>query len=163
MRFQIPNSKYTFFGTQSDFNHDKELLHLLPKVTDEYQLRKEMYENEILNNFNCDILYSGNTIIDKNRIVKDFKKLVKSKDMNKLTDNLYKFFHLHCGSIAHYNKEGWISTYPTVSDLYSFLYNNEYGQDIVSNQPYWYYDSIETCKELLRLVPKPYQILNKYF
>jgi len=55
--------------------------------------------------------------------------------MKWLTDRLYKFFSLACGSIAHYDIHGWINEYPTTQDVRSFLLKNEFGVCVLNGTP----------------------------
>jgi len=70
--------------------------------------------------------------------------------MKKLTDYLYKFLSLSCGSIAHYNKYGWIACYPTVYDLKQFFRRNEFGQRVLRYIPIWKTDAQVIVKEVER-------------
>ena len=88
------------------------------------------------------VLYDGNTVWSKDKILKDVKAIVKSKDMTKMTNHLYDFFNLCCGSIAHYNKLGWIDTYPTVTHLTQFFKRNEFGEKVINHIPHWKTDVI---------------------
>jgi hypothetical protein len=71
--------------------------------------------------------------------------------MSALTDYLYEFFHLCCGSIAHYNKHGWICEYPDIEAIKFFLLKNEYGQSVLKHQPFWASDRIEILKDVYRM------------
>lgn len=88
------------------------------------------------------VLYDGNTVWSKDKILADVKRITKNGDMTQMTNHLYEFLHLCCGSIAHYNKLGWIDTYPTVSDLKRFFANNEFGQKVIDHIPHWKTDVI---------------------
>ena len=76
-----------------------------------------------------DILFDGNSVWSRDRIIRDVRKVVKN-GMNSMTDYLYSFLHLKAGSIAHYNKLGWIDVYPTVNHLKEFFLRNEFGQRV---------------------------------
>jgi len=86
------------------------------------------------------ILYDGNSVWDVKRLMKQFKTFVKFYDYEHFPKYLYEFFSLQCGSIAHYNKAGWLSTYPTKDDLKEFFKSNEYGLRVESHPPAWHYD-----------------------
>jgi hypothetical protein len=88
----------------------------IQSVIDEYDLK-------------ASILFDGNSVWSKKRLVRDIRKVVK-KGMNSMTDYLYKWLSLQAGSIAHYNKFGWIETYPTVDDLRHFILRNEFGRRV---------------------------------
>ena len=87
------------------------------------------------------LLYDGNTVWDVKRLIKQFKTFVKYYDVKYLTEYLYEFFHLQCGSIAHYNKFGWFETYPTLDALKEFFKENEYGSSVMNYPPDWHYDA----------------------
>ena len=72
--------------------------------------------------------------------------------MSKMTDYLYEFLHLECGSIAHCNKQGWISVYPTVGDLRAFFLRNERGQHVSLSIPQWYTDAQVCVEEMARML-----------
>jgi len=88
------------------------------------------------------VLYDGNIVWSKDKILKDMKLIVKSNDMTKMTNHLYEFLSLCCGSIAHYNKMGWIDTYPTVTHLTQFFRKNEFGEKVINHIPHWKTDVI---------------------
>ena len=87
-------------------------------------------------NIRADILCDGNHVWSKKRILRDIRK-VKRQGMEKLTDYLYRFLSVTCGSIAHYNKYGWIACYPTIYDLRNFFRRNEFGERVLTYLPIW--------------------------
>lgn len=95
---------------------------------------------------NEQILYDGNSIWDVKRLIRHFKIFVKFYDYNHFPEYLYKFFHLQCGSIAHYNKAGWLETYPDLSALKNFFKSNEYSRPIKSYPPSCHYDAWKAVK-----------------
>lgn len=106
----------------------------------ESQARIKIQECIDSENIKADILFDGNSVWSKKKIIRDIKR-VKKQGMEKLTNYLYEFLHLSCGSIAHYNKFGWISTYPTLSDLINFFRRNEFGQRVLNYLPVWKTDA----------------------
>lgn len=92
-------------------------------------------------NIKADIMFDGNSVWSKKRILKDIRT-VKKGGMGKMSDYLYNFLHLSCGSIAHYNKLGWIECYPTVDNLKQFFIKNEYGNRVLNQTPVWHTDAI---------------------
>lgn len=100
------------------------------------------------------ILYKGNSVTPFSKTIADLKRVIKANDMNKMSDHLYKVIHLNCGSIAHYNKEGWIATYPTVHHLARFFRKNEFGENIAYHIPNWKSDFVSVAKEMLKLTEK---------
>ena len=98
-------------------------------------------------NIKAGILFDGNSVWGRKKIIRDIKR-VKNKGMNNLTNHLYNFLHLCCGSIAHYNKLGWIETYPTIEHLRQFFRSNEFGQRVLSYIPYWKSDVHNIVEEI---------------
>jgi len=111
----------------------------LPALT-ESKARLQIQECIDHENIKASILFDGNSVWSKKKILRDIKR-VKKHGMEKLTDYLYKFFHLSCGSIAHYNKYGWISTYPTLHHLKQFFRRNEFGERVLHHLPAWKTDA----------------------
>ena len=98
-------------------------------------------------NIRADVIFDGNSVWSKKKIIRDIKK-VKKYGMKKLTNYLYEFLHLSCGSIAHYNKFGWISTYPTIHNLRNFFRRNEFGERVLNYLPTWKTDAQVIVKEV---------------
>ena len=94
-----------------------------------------------------DILFDGNTVYGKKKIIRDIKK-VKKNGMQSMTNGLYKFLSLACGSIAHYNKQGWIYEYPTIDHLRDFFRRNEFGKRVLDHISHWDTDAKEIVKEI---------------
>jgi len=46
-------------------------------------------------------------------VVKNFSKVIESRDINNMTKELYNFLNLYCGFIAHYDINGFKSVYST--------------------------------------------------
>jgi len=91
----------------------------------------------------ADILYCGNTVWSRKQIIRNLKRIIKAGTLYDpkrlsyvpigsmlrmpvvgktiLSKYFYKFLHLECGSIAHYNIQGWVTHYPTLEDLKQFF------------------------------------------
>ncbi len=54
---------------------------------------------------------AGKTGIGNLPVVRKFRKVIESHDMNMMDKELYEFLHLYCGFIAHYNIYGFRETY----------------------------------------------------
>jgi len=44
-------------------------------------------------------------------VIKNFKEVIETRNIDKMNKELYEFLHLHCGFIAHYNINGFKDTY----------------------------------------------------
>ena len=84
--------------------------------------------------FKYDILYDGNSVYSYDRIMKDFKRYLDS-DAKDMSNRLYDFFNSNIGTIAHYDKEGWMETYSTIDDIKDLFDRNEYGERAVDYVP----------------------------
>jgi hypothetical protein len=108
------------------------------------------------------ILYKGNCIWSKTRIMRNLDLIIKRgtlygnkrvrwlkvggmltlpaapQDFKPLLSNyFYQFLHLNCGSAAHYDRAGWIGTYPTLDNLKKFFLKNEHGKRVIDWVPSW--------------------------
>lgn len=95
----------------------------------------------------AEFTFDGNGVYSKNKIIKDINR-VKKNGMDKMTNRLYEFLHLCCGSIAHYNKQGWIDEYPTIDRLREFFKSNEFGNRVLDDIPTWKTDVKEIVTEI---------------
>jgi hypothetical protein len=100
------------------------------------------------------ILYKGNSVTPLTKTLADLKRVIKANDMKKMSDHLYKVLHLNCGSIAHFNKAGWIDCYPTVQHLARFFRKNEFGENIAYHTPNWKADFSIVAREMLKMTEK---------
>jgi len=132
--------------------HIKPLLEGLSGNEDKDRLAIQDFIDET--GFKYDIVYNGNTVYSYDRIMKAFKRYIKS-DAQDMSDDLYEFFHLNLGTIAHYDKRGWMATYPTIEDIKSLFESNEYGNRVVDDVPAWKTD-------VKRIVNDMQNLLNRY-
>ena len=135
-REQVTN-KLSIYGSVKDNQRTKEILNDAPIVKvlldnfNEGVIRTELQELITNHKIQSAILYNGNTVWDFEKVIRGIK-LVKKRGMMRMTNYLYDFLSLACGSIAHYNKFGWIETYPTWEDLRQFFLRNEFGQRVLT-------------------------------
>jgi len=65
--------------------------------------------------------------------VRSIERVLSRRSIDLLTQEAYTFIHLYCGSIAHFNLEGWKHTYRDLRDFLNFfLLRNEYGVCLVN-------------------------------
>jgi len=111
---------------------------------------------------NVSILYRGNRVWSRRKILNNLERIIEKGTLygNKrvrwlrlgsmlylpatpadfkpvLSNYFYEFLTLCCGSIAHYNKAGWIGIYPTLEDLKQFFLKNEHGKPVSEYIPPW--------------------------
>ena len=144
MRKPLPiDSRVALFGNKKTIEETEIiLLKNIPQLPtlSESQARIRIQETIDHENIKADILFDGNSVWSKKKILRDIKK-VKKYGMKKLSDYLYQFLSLSCGSIAHYNKFGLIACYPTIQDLRIFFRRNEFGERVLSHLPVWKTDA----------------------
>ncbi|MEM4115154.1 MAG: hypothetical protein QXP59_04010 [Saccharolobus sp.] len=145
--------RITLYGSAKDIKETKSVLetHINELTGNEGQDRLIIQSLIDHNKLKADILYDGNTVWSYDKTIKDFKNLLKN-GMESMSDYMYEFLSLETGSAAHFNKQGWIETYPTINDLKEYFKKNEYGQTVLEYQPAWATDRIKIIKEMLRLL-----------
>ena len=148
------------YGNRREIGEARTVLDGLALTGDEHKDRLVIQAAIDQHKVKASILYDGNTVWSYDRVIRDFKRALRSGpskvteygngDYN-LTDYLYDFLSQACGSIAHFNKYGWIGTYPTKEDLKGFCRFNEFGKDILSDQPNWASDGQRIAKAILEM------------
>lgn len=131
MKLEI-DKRVAIYGSQKEISRTAEIITaLLPELPNmaEPQARLALQDLIDFKKFKTDILFDGNSVWSKDRIIRDIRKVVKN-GMTAMTDYLYRWLSLQAGSIAHYNKLGWIDVYPTVDHLRAFFCKNEFGQRV---------------------------------
>lgn len=144
------DSRVALYGSQK-YIKEAEIILLknIPEIPTLSQSQARLRIQDCMDNENVkiDILFEGNSVWSKKKILRDIRK-VKKYGMDKLSDYLYKFLSLSCGSIAHYNRYGWIATYPTIHDLRRFFQRNEFGERVLNYLPQWKTDAHRIVREI---------------
>ena len=142
--------RIALYGSKNAIDTAEELIErFFPKIAklSEGEARIELQSLIDTEPVKADILFDGNGVYSKKKIIRDIKR-VKKNGMQSMTNGLYQFLSLCCGSIAHYNKSGWIDVYPTIEHLRSFFRRNEFGQRVLDHVPHWKTDVKEIVKEI---------------
>lgn len=172
MRKEI--GKLAIFGSRKQIEEAEKALQVIDEevLKSEPKARLEIQQLIDDNKLKADILYDGNTVWSYDRIIRDIKRIKKKGILGNagyveiggmlrvpensakpiLSDYLYEFLSLSCGSIAHYNKAGWIAEYPTVEHLKEFFRHNEFGQRVLDYLPDWETDAkriVDTIERIL--------------
>ena len=168
------NKRVAIYGSQQDIDRAKEILtSKIPSLQSMNEPDARIVIQNLIDteNIKASILFDGNTVWSFNRIIKNIKRIKKAGVLGYagyipigsilsipsyqgegakpiLSDYLYHFLSLSCGSIAHYNKAGWIAAYPTVDDLRRFFMKNEFGQRVKTHLPGWETDVIRIVEEI---------------
>jgi hypothetical protein len=93
--------------------------------------------------------------VGKLPVVRNFAKVVESRDINYMNRQLYDFLNLHCGFIAHFNIDGFKATYSHPVDFANvfiphFDPEHRYFNDIWSCDEEPYRDTGFTKAEIKR-------------
>jgi hypothetical protein len=73
----------------------------------------------------------GTRRFSKERILKSVESVLKTRNINRLTQEAYEFITSYCGSAPHYNANAWKRAYADVRDFVNlFLKSNEYGVNL---------------------------------
>jgi hypothetical protein len=82
-----------------------------------------------------------NIYFRKDKILKSFESVLKTKKINHITQEAYEFITSYCGSVPHYNINSWKRAYSDIRDFVNlFLKSNEYGVNLekaVRNKENW--------------------------
>jgi len=149
---RIEGTKITVHGSKSEIEEAKRVVNeVIATLTGNEGADRLILQNNVVEKIHASILYDGNSVWNKKRLLRDLK-IVMNKGMESLSNELYHFFSLDCGSIAHYDKYGWISAYPNLWALRQFFKCNEFGQSILKHQPDWATDRIAIIKEMSKML-----------
>jgi len=145
------------YGTKADIARAQEVLSKVANLPDgvmEDWARRQL--QEIIDTFKLKaaILFRGNGVYSFDRTILAFKRVLKAGTTAKMSNDLYHFFSLCCGTIAHYSKYGWSDVYPDTAALRRLFERNEFGQSVVNHQPTWGTDRIKIAREMERLLQK---------
>jgi hypothetical protein len=84
----------------------------------------------------ADLLFQGNGVWSYNKTIEHLERVIE-QGMDHLSEYLYNFFSLCCGTIAHYSRLGWIDKYPDLEALRGLFRHNEFGERVLEHIPAW--------------------------
>lgn len=162
----------SFRGNKTQKETAKGALGLIPNLEQMKEAEARLKIQDLIDehDLKASILVNGNTVWSKKRILRNLDRIMKHGTLYLrrspryvpvgsmlrfpqggtpvLSKYFYKFLHLDCGSIAHYNIHGWICHYPTVDYLKKFFMKNEFGKRVVDWIPDWYADAKRIVEEI---------------
>lgn len=179
----IESHKIRVYGSKKDRDQAVKVLSTIPDllVLSESDARLGIQTLIDEHKLKADILYKGNSVWSKDRILRNLRRILKvgalaGKKVRTtyplacglsiptiqdyeliLSKYFYSFLTLCCGSIAHYNIYGWVGHYSDVEALREFFRKNEYGQRVLDWIPGWKTDAkriVEAIEVLLEVVPE---------
>ncbi len=99
-----------FLGTKKQKTVTELVILALPltgnEATDRIIIQDALDANTGMGN----VMYEGNTVYPKKRLLNELKKLRKSNDLTKMSDKMYQFLIMNF-DIAHSDKGGFIAYY----------------------------------------------------
>ena len=107
----VNGKKIKLYGSQEIVNTEKNIIESLELIGNEAVDRLVIQRCIDENKLKSKILYDGNTVYSFEKIVKEYKKLQKNGTLENLTREMYLFFTIACGDIAHYNIHGFRAYY----------------------------------------------------
>ena len=164
------------YGSPKEINRATDALKTIPNLLrlSEPDARLKIQKVIDEKKLKADILFKANGVWSCDRIIGNLRRIIKAGTLYDgkrptfipigsmlrmptigktiLSQYFYNFLHLCCDSIAHYNIQGWVATYPTVDDLKSFFKKNEYGKSVRDSIPYWKTDVQRIVKEIEKLL-----------
>ena len=169
-------NKITIGGPKKDCEKAEELLKTIENLETLREGTARLKIQQLIDNNNLKawILFNGNGVWSKKRILRNLRQIIKHGilyDQRKpsfipvgsmlrmptvgktiLSKYFYHFLIHCCGSIAHYNIQGWVATYPTLEDLKQFFKKNEHGKRVLDWIPGWKTDAMEIAKEIEKML-----------
>lgn len=141
-------NKITYFGSERDIKEAAKILNKHRSFTSMKEGKARLKIQELIDkhNLKATILFNGNNVWSKTRVLLNLHRIIKhgalynTEDQSKppiLSHYFYEFLHQDCGSIAHYDIHGWIHVYPTIEDLRKFFMKNEFGKRVLDWIPEW--------------------------
>lgn len=119
----LMDNKIRIVGDHNQIQRGMELFKDIDQSKPEAKNRCIIQDIIDTHNFKGTVLYNGNIVWPYKMTVRAFNTLFNEYDMHYFSDFLYKFMHLNCGTIAHYNKQWWIQQYPDPVDVKNLLLN----------------------------------------
>lgn len=159
------HAEVRIIGSKKDVETAEAIVKTIPDFENLPESRARLEIQKLIDeqSLKATILFDGNTVWSKNRILQNLEQIIQHGTLyNKkkprfipigsmlrmptigdciLSDYFYKFL-TDCGSIAHYNKQGWVAIYPTVENLKAFFKKNEYGHRVLDHIPKWKTDAL---------------------
>ena len=107
MRKELKN-KISVYGNRKEIEEAEKLLAKVHILGNEYDDRLKI-QQKVVPFTKASILYDGNTVWNKEKILKDIRRVIKN-GMEKMSDYLYEFLHLSCGSNSEGNRKRIVFT-----------------------------------------------------
>lgn len=168
--------KITIIGSSQEVASAFSLLLTIPELLVKNECEARLLIQDLIDKhrIKATIMFDGNTVWSKDRIIRNLKQIIEAGTLYNgkkpayipigsmlrmhcvgeciLSDYFYSFLNLYCGSIAHYNKQGWVTEYPTLEDLRAFFQKNEYGKRVLHDIPGRFTDAKRIVEEIEKLL-----------
>jgi len=168
------HAQIRILGSKADIEKAEALVKAIPDLENLPEAKARLIIQKIIedNDLNVTIMFDGNSIWNSKPILRNLRRIMEAGTLYNgkkpryipigsmlrmpvvgeciLSDYFYGFLEGHCGSIAHYNKQGWVTEYPTVEDLKAFFKKNEHGHRVLDDIPGWMTDAKRVVEEVER-------------
>lgn len=146
------NRQIRILGSQADIDAMVRALDMVGLSGNERTDREVIQELIDDRGLKASLLYEGNSVYGKKVLIAEFKRILKDGSLSKMSNRFYEFLINGCGSIAHYDKCGWIGEYrDSAVELCKFCFRNEFGNNIKDYQPHWASDRRNIAEEMMGL------------
>ena len=148
---KIQTNKVTIKYSDKVRGYAEEILRItLDQQSSEFKIREKIQQiiddNDIDNDI--DVMYDGNSVWSLKKVQEEVEN-IKKNGVQSMGKYLYEFMHLCAGTIAHYNRDGWIAVYPTIEDIRNRVIRGSSGDRVLREQPHWKADTIKIAKWLI--------------
>lgn len=152
MRKEIEGTRITLYGNRKNVEKMEEAVNKIKdRLTGNESEDRLLLQREVIDSARCNMLYDGNGVYSRKKILNGFKN-IKKNGIEAMSNELYEFFHLCCGTICHYDIHGWISRYPTIESIRDLFRKNEYGSSVYDDVPDWKTDVKLIIKDVEKLL-----------
>jgi hypothetical protein len=141
-------TRISIYGSKKDVSFANLCIKFTDLLQDEANDRLMIQKLIDTKKIKATVLYDGNTVWSFNTVIRDFKRYIKG---GQITNYLYNFLSLACGSIAHYSKYGWMDCYPPEA-MKRFFLRNEFGLRVYDDIPVWKTDTKKIVREIERIL-----------
>lgn len=184
------HAQIRIIGGKKDVDKAEQCLKTIPDLESLEESKVRLVIQKLIedNDLKASILFDGNSVWNSKPIIANLRRIMVHGTLYNgkkpryipigsmlrmpavgeciLSDYFYDFLHLCCGSIAHYNKQGWVTEYPTVEDLKAFFMKNEFGHRVLDDIPGWETDvkrivemimqELFPLQSFIKMTPKTY-------
>lgn len=170
------HARIRIIGSKHDVEQAEITLKAIPDLENIPEAKVRLIIQELIENksLKATIIFDGTSIWNRRKILANLSRIIQAGKLYNekkprfipigsmlriptvgdciLSDYFYNFLRLHCGSIAHYSKSGWVAIYPMLDDLKAFFKKNEHGHRVIDDVPGWATDIRRIVEDIEKLL-----------